>query len=56
MFKAIKAVLWGFLGVRNEEGREEDFKLNILHVLIVGVLATIVFIALLIGIIKYLVL
>lgn len=56
MLKATKAVLWGFLGVRNEEGRREDFKINILHIIVVGILTTCLFISLLIGVVKYVVL
>lgn len=56
MFKALKAVLWGFLGVRHESGRKEDFKINIIYIFLAGIFALIVFIGLLIGVIKFIVL
>ncbi len=42
----ILAVLWGFLGVRRNSDYQQDVKrLNPLHVMLVGVLMTFLFVA-----------
>ncbi|MGE4125653.1 MAG: DUF2970 domain-containing protein [Pusillimonas sp.] len=44
-FQTLKAVLWGFLGVRKGKGYNDDIaKLNPVHIIIAGVLATILFV------------
>jgi len=52
-----KAVLWSFFGVRKRSSYEQDAQnLNPVHVIIVAILAAAAFIAILIGIIKFVVL
>jgi len=52
-FKSIKAVLWGFLGVRKGSGQEEDMaSLTFVHVIIAGVIGVIIFMSVLLLIVK----
>ena len=45
MWSAIKAVLWGFLGIRSSKGYESDQKkLKIQHVVAVGLVCALVFV------------
>ena len=45
-FQTMKAVAWGFFGVRKGKGYAEDInKLNPVHLIIAGVIATLVFVA-----------
>lgn len=54
MWDTIRAVLWGFLGIRSSRGHEHDRRqLKLHHVVIVGVLCALVFVALLVGIVKW---
>jgi len=42
---SIKAVLWGFLGIRSGKGYEDDqVKLKIHHVIIAGVFCALIFV------------
>jgi hypothetical protein len=51
--KSMKAVLWGFLGVRKGQGQEEDMaSLNFVHVIIAGVVGVVIFMTTLLLIIK----
>ncbi len=44
-FQTLKAVLWGFLGVRKGKGYNEDIaKLNPVHIIIAAVIGTILFV------------
>lgn len=44
-FQTLKAVLWGFFGVRKGKGYQEDIaSLNPVHLIIAAVLATIMFV------------
>ena len=44
-FQTLKAVAWGFFGVRKGKGYSEDIeKLNPVHLIIAGIIATIVFV------------
>ena len=44
-FQTLKAVAWGFFGVRKGKGYSEDIsKLNPVHLILAGVLAAIVFV------------
>ncbi|MBC2769989.1 DUF2970 domain-containing protein [Pusillimonas minor] len=44
-FQTLKAVLWGFLGVRKGKGYTEDIaKLNPVHLIIAAVLGTVLFV------------
>lgn len=58
-FQTLKAVAWGFFGVRKGKGYNEDIsKLNPVHLIFAGVLAAIVFVVVLVlaarGLISYL--
>jgi hypothetical protein len=45
MWGTIKAVLWGFLGIRSSEGYEKDQqKLKLQHVVAVGLVCALVFV------------
>ena len=45
MWNTVKAVLWGFLGIRSAKGYEDDQrKLKVQHVIAVGVFCTLVFV------------
>ena len=45
MWNTIKAVLWGFLGIRSNKGYEDDQqKLKLQHVIAVGVACALLFI------------
>jgi len=47
--QTMKAVAWGFFGVRKHSGYEEDAsKLNPLHVVVAGVLAAVILVLVLI--------
>jgi len=42
----VKAILWGFLGVRRYDDYQQDVKrLNPLHIMLVGVVMTFLFVA-----------
>jgi Protein of unknown function (DUF2970) len=46
MWNTFKAVLWGFLGIRSSEGYENDQqKLKIHHVIAVGIVCALIFVA-----------
>lgn len=52
----VKAVLWGFLGVRRQADYQDDVaKLNPLHILAVGVLMAFLFVLALIFIVNWVV-
>jgi Protein of unknown function (DUF2970) len=45
MWDTIKAVLWGFLGVRSNRGYEDDQKkLKVQHVIAAGVFCALIFV------------
>ena len=45
MWRTVKAVLWGFLGIRSSKGYEDDQKqLKLQHVIAVGIFCTILFV------------
>ncbi len=45
MWNTVKAVLWGFLGIRSSGGYETDQKkLKIHHVIVVGVICALMFV------------
>jgi hypothetical protein len=51
--KSMKAVLWGFLGVRKAQGQEDDMaSLSFVHVIIAGVIGVVIFMTTLLLIIK----
>ena len=44
-FQTLKAVLWGFLGVRKNKGYNDDIaQLNPVHIIIAGLLGGIIFV------------
>jgi hypothetical protein len=44
-FQTLKAVLWGFLGVRKGKGYNQDIEhLNPVHLIIVAVIAAVIFV------------
>jgi len=48
--QTVRAVAWGMLGIRKGKGHEEDFsRLNPLHLILAGLLATAIFVFLLIA-------
>jgi len=52
----VKAVLWSFFGVRKKSDYEKDAaELNPIHVLIAGVLGALIFIAILLTIVHFVV-
>ena len=56
MLGTVKAVLWGFLGVRRNADYQDDIaKLNPLHLVIVGLLMAIVFVISLIFVVRWVV-
>ena len=49
----MRAVLWGFLGVRKGKGHEEDMaSLSLVHVIIAGVIGVVIFMVVLLMIVK----
>lgn len=52
LLDTVRAVLWGFLGVRRKSDFQHDIaKLNPIHLLVVGVVLAFVFVAVLMGIV-----
>ena len=48
----VKAVLWGFLGVRRRQDFQDDIaRLNPIHLLVVGVVLAFLFVATLMGVV-----
>ena len=55
MWNTVKAVLWGFLGIRSSGGYETDQKkLKVQHVIAVGVICALVFVVGLIFLVRML--
>jgi len=53
-FQTLKAVLWGFFGVRKGKGHQEDIsKLNPVHLIIAAVIATVLFVVALVMVAKF---
>ncbi len=53
-FQTLKAVLWGFFGVRKGKGYQEDIsKLNPVHLIIAAILATVLFVVGLVMVAKF---
>ena len=54
--RSIKLVAWSFLGIRSNQGYQQDLaKVNPLHVVFVGVVAAVLLVALLIGLVNWVV-
>lgn len=53
-FQTMKAVAWGFFGVRKGAGyREDSTRLNPVHVIVAGLLAAAIFVAVLVLIVRW---
>jgi len=53
-FQTLKAVLWGFFGVRKGKGYQEDIsKLNPVHLIIAAIIATVLFVVGLVMVAKF---
>jgi len=53
-FQTLKAVFWGFFGVRKSKGYQEDIaNLNLLHLILAGVIATVLFVLGLIAVARW---
>jgi len=51
--QSMKAVMWGFLGVRKKSGLQEDVaSLSFVHIIIAGVVGALIFMAVLLLIVK----
>ena len=51
--QSMKAVMWGFLGVRKQSGLQEDVaSLSFVHIIIAGVIGALIFMAVLLLIVK----
>jgi hypothetical protein len=51
--QSMKAVMWGFLGVRKQSGLQEDIaSLSFVHIIIAGVVGALIFMATLLLIVK----
>jgi len=49
----MRAVLWGFLGIRKGQGHEEDMaSLSLVHVIIAGVIGVVIFMSVLLLIVR----
>ena len=52
-WQSMKAVMWGFLGVRKQSGLQEDVaSLSFVHIIIAGVVGALIFMAILLLIVK----
>ena len=50
LLQTMKAVAWGMLGIRRSKGHSEDFsRLNPLHLIVMGLVATLVFVLVLVA-------
>jgi len=53
LWRTVRAVAWGFLGIRKRSGFEEDTaKISPLHIIAVGLVAAMVFVGVLILIVR----
>jgi len=51
--RSMKAVMWGFLGVRKKAGLQEDVaSLSFVHIIIAGVVGALIFMGILLLIVK----
>ncbi|MGI4779548.1 MAG: DUF2970 domain-containing protein [Janthinobacterium lividum] len=54
LLRTVKAVAWGFFGVRKNSAYQDDIaRLSPLHIVVVGLVATMVFVGGLIVLVKY---
>lgn len=53
-FQTVKAVAWGFFGVRKGKGHQEDIaRLNPLHLIIAGILAAVLLVVVLVAVARW---
>ena len=51
--QSMKAVMWGFLGVRKKSGLQEDVaSLSFVHIIVAGVIGALIFMTILLLIVK----
>jgi hypothetical protein len=51
--QSMKAVMWGFLGVRKKSGLQEDVaSLSFVHIILAGILGAVIFMSALLLIVK----
>jgi hypothetical protein len=51
--QSMKAVMWGFLGVRKQSGLQEDVaSLSFVHIILAGILGAVIFMAALLLIVR----
>jgi len=51
--QSMKAVMWGFLGVRKQSGLQDDAaSLSFVHIILAGILGAVIFMAALLLIVK----
>ena len=51
--QSMKAVMWGFLGVRKKSGLQDDVaSLSFVHIILAGILGAVIFMAALLLIVK----
>jgi hypothetical protein len=51
--QSMKAVMWGFLGVRKQSGLQDDAaSLSLVHIILAGILGAVIFMAALLLIVK----
>ena len=51
--QSMKAVMWGFLGVRKQSGLQDDVaSLSFVHIILAGILGAVVFMAVLLLIVR----
>ena len=56
IWRTVKAVAWGFFGVRKDSAYQEDIaRLTPLHIVVVGLVAVIVFVVALIVLVRHVV-
>jgi Protein of unknown function (DUF2970) len=52
-WRSMKAVMWGFLGVRKKSGLQDDVaSLSFVHIIIAGVVGALIFMATLLLVVK----
>jgi len=55
-WQTLRAVAWSFFGIRRGAGYEQDVqKLNPLHVIVAGIVGAALFVALLVGLVRWVV-
>jgi len=56
LWRTVRAVAWSFIGLRSRSGYEDDVRqLNLLHVVVVGLVAVMVFVGALVLLVRWVV-